>query len=614
MAAVEERISKDTGWDVYKRLLAYVRPYIGYFLLSIVGFFLYAGTQALFVRLMEYIVDTIGKGGEASRILIPAALVAIFALRGLGSFLGNYYIAYVARSVVHELRTQMFNHLLTLPSRYYDSANSGHTISKVTYNVEQVTGAATDALKVIVREGFTVILLLAYLFYLNWRLSLVFLLVGPLIAVVVVFASKRFRKLSRRIQHSMGDVTHVASEAINGYRVVRTFGGVDYERRRFQEASEHNLAQSMKMVVTSAVSTPIIQLIVAFAMGFLVWLALHPAVVADITPGQFIAFLTAAGMLAKPTRQLSEVNATIQKGIAASLSIFGLLDEAVEKDTGTKVLEKCRGEIDFKDVGFSYDPKQDPVLKSISFSVRSGETVAFVGKSGSGKTTLVSLLPRFYDHTSGDILIDGHSIQDYTLQSLRRQIALVTQHVTLFNDTLANNIAYGDMAGLDEAKIIEAARAAHVMEFVDEWPEGIHTLVGENGVLLSGGQRQRLAIARALLKDAPILILDEATSALDTESERHIQAALEAVMEGRTTLVIAHRLSTIEQADRIMVLDDGEIVESGSHAELLAKDGAYAMLHRMQFSDDAEPAKSESGDTGTGSGAAPGAEEDAGSN
>ncbi len=570
-------------WSVYKRLLSYVRPFIWIFLVSIFGYLIYAGSQAGFVRIIEYVVDVIGEDQPNARFYIPLLMLFVVFFRGLGFFLGNYYIAVVARNVVHNLRCDLFNSLLRMPSKYYDSSSSGYLISRVTYNVEQVTGAATDAVKIIVREGFTVIVLLVYLFFLNWKLTLIFFAIGPLIVWIVNFANKRFRKISKRIQNSMGDVTHVTSEAITGYRVVRTFDGQQYEQDRFFKASLINLRQRLKMVVTSSISTPVIQLIVAAAFAILVFLALNPVIVNEITKGEFVSYIVAAALLAKPIRQLTEVTSTIQRGLAAAEDIFSQLDIEPEPDLGKFELSRVNGMIEFNQVSFRYDVNLDDVLRHISFKIDPGKNIALVGKSGSGKSTLVNLIPRFYNHSGGDILLDGRVLESYSLACLRKQIALVSQQVTLFNDTIANNIAYGGLSNASESDIIKAAEDAHAMEFIKDLPKGIHTLVGDNGVLLSGGQRQRIAIARAILKDAPILILDEATSALDTESERKIQSALETLMKNRTTIVIAHRLSTIEKADTILVMDKGQILEQGTHQELLDKNQHYANLHRLQF-------------------------------
>jgi len=571
-------------WQAYKRLLGYVMQHGAVFAVSIVGFVLFALTQPAFASLMEYMVDSVEQANADARLLIPLAVLGIFLVRGVGFFLGNYGITYVARRVIHQLRLDIFDRLLVLPARFYHRNASANLLSKLTFNVEQVTGAATDALKIFVREGLTIVGLLAYIVYLNWQLSLVFLTVGPFIGWVVNKASKRFRNISTNLQDSMGQVTASASEAIKGYEVVRVFGAQEQEQQRFASASNNNRQQAMKLALAESISTPLVQMIVAMAMASLIYLALHPSIINTMTAGQFIAFITAAGMLTKPLRSMTEINSILQQGIAASQSIFALLDEPTETDLGTKTMGRSKGQVSFDGLHFSYGDK--PVLTQVDVRIESGQVVALVGRSGSGKSTLVNLLLRFYEPQQGRVLLDGEDIQDISRIDLRRQIALVNQQVVLFNGSIADNIAYGAMEHASHEQVQAAAVAARVTEFTDRMDLGLQTMVGESGVLLSGGQRQRIAIARALLKDAPLLVLDEATSALDTESERHIQSALEQVMQGRTTFVIAHRLSTIEQADLILVMDQGSVVEQGSHQELLAQQGLYAHLHQLQFQSD----------------------------
>jgi subfamily B ATP-binding cassette protein MsbA len=590
--------SAPTSLAIYLRLLSYVQPYAGTFAISILGFGIYATAQPMLAAMLKYFVDGLADpqkslitdlpllSGMQMLYAVPLMVILIAFWQGLGSYLGNYYISKVSMGLVHDLRIDLFNNLLTLPDPYYDQHNSGHLISRITFNVTMVTRAATDAVKVIIREGLIVIALFGYLLWTNWRLTLVLVAVLPVLAVLATKVSRKFRKQAKQIQVSMGDVTHVASEAIHGHRVVRSFGGGPYEQRRFLEVSLKNTEKQLRMIRTSSTATPVMQVVVYSAMGLLFFLALWLR--GDSSPGELVAYITAAGLLPKPTRQLSEVSSAIQRGVAGAESIFEQLDEPSEIDQGTQEREQVNGRIEVRDLSFNYAGVERCVLDGVTFTIEPGQMVALVGRSGSGKSTLANLIPRFYHHGTGQILIDGIDVEQYTLRNLRRHIAVVNQQVTLFNDTVANNIAYGDLAGAAREDIERAAEAAFAKEFIEQLPQGFDTLVGENGVLLSGGQRQRLAIARALLKNAPVLILDEATSALDTESEQHIQAALDHAMRGRTTLVIAHRLTTVEKADVIMVMEQGRIVERGTHAELLALNGHYARLHSMQFREPAE--------------------------
>lgn len=568
---------------VYRRLLGYVRAHWLSFLVGTLGFAIFAASQPALAQLMEYLINAIETNEPSERYRIPLAIVLIYIVRGVGSFIGNYCMARVSLGIVHTLRVQLFNSLTSMPSSYFDSQGSGHLISRITFNVNQVTVAATDALKVLIREGLTVIGLLVFLFYKDWRLTMVFLLIAPLIGVLVVFVGKRLRKLASRIQVTMGNVTQVCSEMINGYKVMRNFGGERYERERFKQASDENTLQNMKLATTVAANTPTLQFIVAAALGVLVYLAM--SFMDTTNPGAFVTYITAAGLIPKPLRQLSGIVGKIQKGVAAADSIFEQLDSPIEQDRGTYTCDRVQGRLDIRQVSYAYAGVGKNVLSNITLSIEPGETVALVGRSGSGKSTLASLIARSYSLQEGEIQLDGRSINDYRLDNLRSQFALVDQNVTLFNDTVARNIAYGSLQNCSEQDIRAAAEAAHAWEFIEALPEGLNTVLDEDGRSLSGGQRQRLAIARALLKDAPVLILDEATSALDAESEQHIQEAMDVVMKERTTLVIAHRLATIEKADKIVVMDGGCIVEQGDHQSLLANAGVYARLHALQFRD-----------------------------
>ncbi|PLW82537.1 lipid A export permease/ATP-binding protein MsbA [Kineobactrum sediminis] len=601
-------MGKHTDWQLYRRLLGYVVPYWYLFALSICGYVVYSLGNVLLADLMQFLLDSLNGSDEAesglvsgaayalldagdksrlefARIAVPAAMVFLAFTRSLGYFAGTYFMNHVARNLVHELRRELFNKMLRAPSIYYDRHSQGLLISKITFNVEQVTDAATKALKVVIGEGLTVVGLLGYLFYLNWRLSLIFMLVAPCIALVVSVVGKHFRRYSRRIQESMGDVTQVSNESIGGYKEIRLFGGQQQQDDRFERASQYNRTQSLKLAFADAMSTPVIQTMLAIALGAMVWFALNPDILSGFSAGSLVAFLTAAGLLGKPIRQVSSVQSVIQRGLAAAEDIFAQLDLEEEPDQGTITVERARGDIAFSELSFAYPGTDEVVLRDINLRIDAGETVALVGRSGSGKSTLIQLLSRFYPIENGQITLDGVPISDYRLANLRQQLAMVSQHVTLFNDTVYNNIAYGELADAGPEAVRAACESAYALEFIDKLPQGLDTVLGNDGGGLSGGQRQRLAIARAILKDAPVLVLDEATSALDNESEHRIQRALDVIMEGRTTIVIAHRLSTVERADRIVVMDAGQIVATGSHAELLQQNGLYAQLYNQEFSD-----------------------------
>jgi subfamily B ATP-binding cassette protein MsbA len=592
-----------SDWSIYIRLLSNINGMWYLFFFSICGFFLYSMSQVLVADWGQFVIDTLSGeekidsgivsgiairffGGDkipahALNNMILVSIILLCIIRGAGFFMGTYFLAIVSNNIVHRLRCQVFDQILVAPAAYYDTSSTGNLLAKVTYHVSQVTGAATDAIKIIFREGFFAIGLFSYLLYNQWRLTLVFLVVVPVIALIITWAGKQFRRISRRIQNSVGDVNQVAGEAISGYKEVRLFGGKEYEQTRFYNTSAYNMKQSLKMAFLSAISTPVIQLVIWTALAILVWVALDMRT--DTTAGQFAAYMAAAALLAKPVRQLTEVQSIIQKGLAASEDLFEFIDSPQEQDTGIKTTQRARGKVEFRNLSFGYGEGDERVLRDINLTVEPGQTVAVVGLSGSGKSTLVGLIPRFYDHCEGQILLDDVEINDYQLDNLRQQIAIVTQSVTLFNNSVFNNIAYGGMSGAPADDVHRAAEAAHAMEFISLLPEGMATLVGEDGVMLSGGQRQRLAIARAILKDAPVLILDEATSSLDNKAEFLIQEALHGVMEDRTSLVIAHRLSTIEKADSIVVLDQGRVVEQGTHEDLLTLGGKYEALYRRNF-------------------------------
>ena len=578
-----------SGTALYLRLVRHVRPYWRVFALGVFGIIIVAATEPALPALLKPLLDGVFvEKNEAVIRWTPVFILGLFVIRGFAEYVAQFALSWVGNRLVMDLRGVMFRKLLTLPARYYDDQASGNLISKLTFDVMQVTTAATSVLTAVFKDTLVIIGLLGWMFWLNWKLTLLALVMAPVIVLVVRVISVRLRNSSREVQQQMGDMTQVIQETIEGHRVVKLFGGQDYEQQRFDAQANSVRRQLMKQVAAAAASVPIVQFIAALALATIVYLATQQSNTAQITVGGFVSFITAMLMLTAPLKRVTSVNEPLQRGLAAAESVFALIDQAGEPDTGTADPGRARGEIRFERVSFAYGTDGRHALDSIDLAIAPGETVALVGASGSGKTTLANLVPRFYTPTGGRILLDGHDISDLKLAALRANIALVSQDVVLFNDSVAANIAYGAMKGATRAEIEAAARAAHALEFIEQMPQGFDTLIGENGVRLSGGQRQRLAIARALLKNAPVLILDEATSALDTESERHVQAALDELMRGRTTLVIAHRLSTIENAHRIVVLDGGRIVESGSHAELLAREGKYALLYRNQFQSAAE--------------------------
>jgi subfamily B ATP-binding cassette protein MsbA len=584
-----------SGLRAYRRLLGYLAPYRGRFVLGILGGVLFSATMTSFALLAKKFGDSVLVHPDPRAIVwVPLALIVLFILRGIGDFTQTYFMGYVGRRIVSQVRREVFRRILDLPIGYFDRHSSATLLSRLTYNTEQIGQATTDSIIVVVRTTLTIIGSLGYLLWLNWRLALIALILGPVVAWLVSVINRYFRRYSRRIQDSMGDVTRVAKESFEAPRLIKVYNAEEHVNRQFDAVNNHNLHSNMRLVLTKGVSNPIVQLVTAMGAAFVLSIAIADAYYGRMSGGDLLAFITALVSIAQPLRELVGVAGPLQQGIAAGQSLFELLDEPVEPQGGALQSLRVRGEVQLDHVSFSYAAADVPgnggppaqraaALTDVSLSVPAGQSIAIVGRSGSGKSTLVNLLPRFYDVTAGSVRIDGSDVREYELKSLRRQIAVVSQDVVLFNDSIRNNIAFG--REVSDAAIERAAEAAHILEFIRSQPLGLDTLVGDRGMLLSGGQRQRIAIARALLKDAPILILDEATSALDSEAERHIQAALAQLVRNRTTLVIAHRLSTVEQADRIIVLDAGRIVESGTHAQLLARAGLYAQLHHLQFTD-----------------------------
>ncbi|EKO3588984.1 lipid A ABC transporter ATP-binding protein/permease MsbA [Vibrio metschnikovii] len=578
--------SDETTWQTFKRLWTYIRLYKVGLVLATIALVINAISDTYMISLLKPLLDE-GFGGTDSNFLqiLPFLILGLMFIRGCSGFVSAYCLSWVSGNVVMLMRRRIFNQFMHMPVSFFDRESTGGLLSRITYDSEQVAGATSRAMVSIVREGASIIGLLTLMFWNSWQLSLVLIVVAPVVAIGIRVVSKRFRKISKNMQTTMGHVTSSAEQMLKGHKVVLSYGGQEVERKRFDKVSNQMRQQTMKLVSAQAVADPVIQMIASLALVTVLFLASVDSIRADLTPGTFTVIFSAMFGLMRPLKALTNVTSEFQRGMAATQTLFALMDLETERDNGKFVTDKVRGDIAVKDVSFTYQGKEKPALSHVSFTIPQGKTVALVGRSGSGKSTIANLFTRFYDVDSGAIYLDDHDIRDYTLSNLRQHFALVSQNVHLFNDTIANNIAYAAQEQYSREQIEEAARLAHAMDFIQHLPQGLDTIIGENGASLSGGQRQRIAIARALLRDAPVLILDEATSALDTESERAIQAALDELQKNKTVLVIAHRLSTIEQADQILVVDDGEIIERGNHADLIKKNGAYAQLHRIQFGD-----------------------------
>ncbi|EEX36834.1 MULTISPECIES: lipid A ABC transporter ATP-binding protein/permease MsbA [Vibrio] len=578
--------SDETTWQTFKRLWTYIRLYKVGLVLATIALVINAISDTYMISLLKPLLDE-GFGGTDSNFLqiLPFIILGLMFIRGCSGFVSAYCLSWVSGNVVMLMRRRIFNQFMHMPVSFFDRESTGGLLSRITYDSEQVAGATSRAMVSIVREGASIIGLLTLMFWNSWQLSLVLIVVAPIVAIGIRVVSKRFRKISKNMQTTMGHVTSSAEQMLKGHKVVLSYGGQEVERKRFDKVSNQMRQQTMKLVSAQAVADPVIQMIASLALVTVLFLASVDSIRADLTPGTFTVIFSAMFGLMRPLKALTNVTSEFQRGMAATQTLFALMDLETERDNGKFVTDKVRGDIAVKDVSFTYQGKEKPALSHVSFTIPQGKTVALVGRSGSGKSTIANLFTRFYDVDSGAIYLDDHDIRDYTLSNLRQHFALVSQNVHLFNDTIANNIAYAAQEQYSREQIEEAARLAHAMDFIQHLPQGLDTIIGENGASLSGGQRQRIAIARALLRDAPVLILDEATSALDTESERAIQAALDELQKNKTVLVIAHRLSTIEQADQILVVDDGEIIERGNHADLIKQNGAYAQLHRIQFGD-----------------------------
>lgn len=568
-------------FKVYVRLISYLKSYWGVALLVLLGFGINAATEVSVAKLLKYIIDAIQEGSRTNLDWFPALIVLLMFFRGVGLFLGGYFSAVISRSLVFSIRQEVYAKLLRLPAQYYLDNSAGHISAKLMYNVEQLTAASSESLQTLIKDGLIVIGLLSYLLYTNWRLTLCIVVFMPFIGILVRIASKKMRKLSIQVQNTMGDVNHVVQETITANSVVKSFTGEAFEQKRFYKSSEENLRRGLKMVVVQNINSPIIQLLLSMAMAIILWLALRPQVFGDTSAGEFISFITAAGLISKPVKNLTDINEKLQRGLAAAHSVFELLDMPEEVNNG-QLKPALKGNIQFDHVNLRYDDGTH-AIKDFSLDIKAGQTVALVGRSGAGKTSLVNMLPRFQELSEGQIYFDGIPVQEIELAYLRSQIATVNQQVVLFNRSVRDNIAYGQLQDSSDEQVIAAAKAAYAHDFIMNLPQGYDTILGAQGLNLSGGQRQRIAIARAILKDSPILILDEATSALDNESEYFIQQAFDEAMQGRTTIVIAHRLSTVENADVIVVMDKGQIIEQGTHAELLAKHGMYYQLHQRNF-------------------------------